>query len=170
MINQEALKAIFLKEIKELLEKYCDYNILPGRVNSIKKHYEEELLKAEMKVIENEKIIERNNNTLSNAYMDKASGEIPNDEYIIISGRLREHNNSLASQNTIWREKVDSIKDTLANTSRQDYLIKKYKNLSELTRELLEAFIDVIYVGESTGKANKDRENAEYNLEVAWKI
>jgi len=57
--------------------------------------------------------------------------------------------------------KLNEIKDTEAITNT---LIEKYKNFTELDREIVNAFIDVIYIGE------RDKATKTFDTIIHWKI
>lgn len=164
MVKYSLLLDSITEKIQNLITRYADFDTLEKQTRRKDNLYNSEinnLQKSKEKNLSEQKKID---DALSNSYIDKSSGNISDEEFTIISKNLRERKTEIRDSYNLIQErltKLCEIRDTevIANT-----LIEKYKNFTELNREIANAFIDVIYIGE------RDKTTKEVDIIIHWKI
>ena len=164
MVKYDLLVAEVTKRIRVLINRYCDFETLEKQTAKRKEYYGAEiadLQKSREKNLSEQKKID---NVLSDSYVDKSTGLISAEEFTVISTNLKTKKEELlASYNSI-QDRLNKLHNLQNAESQANSIAMKYQAFSELTREIIEAFIDVIYIGERDAKTN------EFDLEINWKI
>ena len=176
MVKQDLLTALITDEIKGVFDEYCDYNALEKRTGKKKSHYEFEINALQKQSVMLSKDIQKIETALTQSYIDKTSGDISDDEYSVISNNIKIKKDELIETlDSIQSQKV-KYEELKAGEHNKSHIIEKYKNFSELNRELLNSVIERIYIGERTDKVQKEigtdgrKAQPNFYLEIIYKI
>lgn len=164
MVKYDLLVDEITNRIQGLINRYCDFEALEKRTMKKNNFYDVEILNLQKSKEKNALEQKKIEDALSESYMDKSAGVISVEEFTIISSRLRaKKDDLLVSYNSI-QERLMKLYDLRNAETKAGQMIVKYQNFSELNREIVGAFIDVIYIGERDAKTN------DFDLEIIWKI
>lgn len=172
-INKESirfpeLEKMVLKEINKQLSKYYNLDELKRayllRKNAIQGNdinKEKALLYEKENIIEK---IERKKTYYKQVYEDKLEGIISQEDFTLFRDKINIEIEEL-------QKRVDSINEDLKNVKTQEELIQvsnellsKYKHIDELTREIVEEFVDDIIVGKIDKENNSRKINIKLNI------
>ncbi len=154
-IEQNYLENIILQKINALIEKYLDEDYQLEKLDLPEKSIYEQKLKSIEKNIKDlllkKKIL----------YQDRLNGVISVDEYTEIANEID------SSIQSYERKKTDIIKIT-GESDKEKFdqkikLLNGVRNINELTTELADAFIDKIYIKNTSKKGKKE-------IEIIWKF
>lgn len=87
--------------------------------------------------------------TLSNLYIDKVKGIITENEFIILKRNLTDESEKLLSQKSTLTEELKKLESEDDKLKKFVRLVKKHEGYEELTYEIVNDFIDCIYVPEN---------------------
>lgn len=161
-ISEKVLKSVVLNELNILIEKYLNVDELEESTILKQSSNGKEQLKKEISQYQTN--IDKYSKALKNLYMDKVNGIIDQEEFITLSTEIRK------DKENVERLVAEKEKELLEFNSKQDILeskreiLKKYINVTELTREMVDNLIDYIEVGQ------KDQETKKKEIEIHWKI
>ena len=164
MVKYDLLVDEIKEKIHTLINRYADFDTLDKHTSRKENLYNAEIVNLQKSKEKNLSEQKKIDDALSNSYIDKSSGSISDEEFAIISKNLRERKKEIKEAYDLLQErltKLCEIRDTEAITNT---LIEKYKNFTEITREIVNAFIEVIYIGE------RDTATKDFYCEINWKI
>lgn len=98
---------------------------------------------------------------LSSLYMDKVSGTITSEQFTVISDNLSLSTTQKKKRLATLTSEIEDLKTHSDNGERAKQLIEQYRDFEVLDREIIDAFIDVIEVGE------KDAEKKQ-SVNIKW--
>lgn len=128
------LKSEAVSELKELISKDND---VKDRINQINK----EIFNVEIKINDIKKAI-------SMLYVDKVNGKISNEDYNELKQTLKDENSSYIKRLNTLNLEYSELEKKENNYDNLDVLINKYSDFKELTREIVNEFIDYIEIAE----------------------
>lgn len=104
-------------------------------------------------------------------YEDNLSGKITDERFSILAKDYESEQSELKEKAKSLQESVQTEKAEKENLSKFIRLVKRYTEIPELTAEILNAFIDRIYVGEKVkGVSPTGKRNWRYKSTRAIKI
>ncbi len=141
-ISGMQLEKAILEEINSLISRYCQID----KIEIIDTQYEKiQSYRAMLKSYEEQ--VEKNKKKLVHLYEDKLDGIITKEQYVILSDKYND-------EQMLLHEKLKSIEGQLVDIEKnQNNIIhkrefpRKYLHLEKLTRNIVEEFVEQIYVG-----------------------
>lgn len=164
-IRVDALDDLLCERINERIAKYKDLSVM-NEVN-IKEIIGDdtktqiEALRIERKDIE--KKIAQKDNIYQGMYEDLKTGIIDYDEYKIFKENFKSEKNSLSSRLEIIDKQVNEYDKAEDNLKEVGKLYEKYSSIKEVTREILNEFVERIYIG----KYNKETDSRD--ISIKWR-
>lgn len=165
-IELEEFKSYILDCINEKIDKYYELSELSDEyyIQNIYANIDNDLknIEKDKEHLKNE--IDNVNNILVQSYADKVAGNLTIDEFNIIKRnnqltleRLKVKVNDLATKENELLEEKDKQTNKIA-------IFEKYRNLKELNRVILDAFIDRIEIGKENPNTGKRQITIEWNF------
>ncbi len=139
------------KELEKLFFKKIN-NKLNNKINNLEK---------ELKDIQNK--ISKTNKYLKNIYEDKVDNIITIEQFKYLMVNYNKDEDFYKEQIMSITKKINYYKMKQSSQNYKD-IFKKYRNLSNLNRIIIEEFIDKIYIG----KFNNTTKNR--NIEIKWNL
>lgn len=159
-IKQSTLINIVIERIKKYIEQLGSLDTMEAelvRVDTSAKKIS--ALEKETQTLERE--ILTFGDALSSLFMDKANGVISSEQFTIISDNLSVSANQKKTRLIALNDEIAKLKSNNDNGERVRELLEKYKNFECLDREIIEAFVDKIEVGEKDEFKNQ-------NVNIKW--
>jgi len=142
-INGSLLESEIIKQINQWIDSYCELNEIEIRC----RHGETiERLNTESDLIRLE--IKKKEKVIMELYDDKSEGIISKERFVDLSSNYEKIISDLKENLIINGRKVESIRLNGINDNRRMKLIEKYTCVENLTRPMVEEFIDVVFIGE----------------------
>lgn len=151
-IRQDRVEYLVLSKIQCLINTYLSYgsnynNILKDTIFIFNnKKTNTKYIKSEITKLK--KNIKDISITITKAYADKVNGNISEEEFKLYKGILNEEKQDHEDRQKTLLEELAKIEEYLNETSQQDSLIEKYKNIKKLSYDIVNDFINTIEVGE----------------------
>lgn len=165
-IRYDYIEEYIDKKIKKRIDRVLQ---LKGNIEEIRKEFRRD--KIDQNKINNIRIniekcnqkIDDTQKTLSSLYIDKVKGIITEDEFIMLKSNFNQEISSLTAQKTILEEELN-ILDT-EDEKMNNFLnaVKKHADYKELSFEIINDFIECVYVCESD-------ENGEQKVMIEWNV
>lgn len=135
------LENIILNELNKLIEEYCKVDNIV-----LTDTYQEQLKSLERYLFSCQRKIEIAENRITGVYKDKLDGEISFEEYRRIRKEFEKELSDAKIQYSETVEKIESLKEEQMNDDDKRVLIKKYSHFTELTRTIVDEFVDYILI------------------------
>jgi hypothetical protein len=163
MVKYDLLTAEITSRIQALINRYCDFERLEKYARKNRDFNSEiaVLKKSKEKNLFEQKRID---DALSDSYVDKSSGIITGEEFSVISARLKIKKDELGKEQAYLQGQLEKIFSLQDAESKVNQMIAQYQNFAELNREIVRAFVEVVYIGERDQQAN------DFDLEIHWRI
>lgn len=149
-ISGKQLEEIVLKQINLLIQQYCQFDkisivdkerdIVITLCNTIKQY------KTQIKLLEDRNL---------HLYEDKLDQLITKEQYVNYSKKYTDEIAELTKKCNDVQTKIDKVRTDVDNSIEVDKLMKRYQNITELTKTIVDEFIDTIEIG--TKKDGEDR-------------
>ena len=166
-IRLDYLEGVVISEINKLIQKYSNHLLavkemkrLEGKNNL----QEKKQCSLELELKQNLKAISDKQNLYKPMYEDKLKGLITEDEFIIIRDNLH-------ADLEVIKQRINTIEYELKREEGKkneslpiEALLKKYDKVTQLSRLIVEEFIDRIYVG------IKDEKTKEREICIEWNL
>ncbi len=110
-----------------------------------------------------EKKINLKDSVSQGMYEDLKTGIIDYEEYRIFKENLKTEKNNLITRLEVVNKQIKEIEDAEFNFEEAGRVFKKYTSVKEITREILNEFVDKIIVGE----INPETELRD--IKIKWK-
>lgn len=152
------LEKIILSELNSMIDAYCnkgDINIedvLSSKLATLQKRYE---CICEQK----KKITAR----LDGIYTDKLDGIISTEDYKRYKEKFDSEIAALDNQCSEVMASIESCEQNESGDDKKLTLISKYTNVKELTKNIVDEFIDMVYIGDID-------ENGEREVLIEWAV
>jgi site-specific DNA recombinase len=91
-------------------------------------------------------------------YEDNVLGRIPNEHFRLLSDEYTDEQAKLREKLPKLEERLEGLQNSLINVAQFIDKAKRYRNISELTPEILHLFIEKIVVGEKSQKYSRTAE------------
>ena len=160
-IRQKELEEHILEELKRIINEYYE----PSMINLKKDHVFFDKIKTlndEKKMIESK--IEKCNNNLVNLYKDRNSGFISDEQFGVISKSFNKEIAEGEKRIKLILEEIPIAEADGKRHSTREEILDRYKNVDELSFELVSELIDSIYVGKA------DTKTKQRIIEIHWKF
>jgi len=155
-INKKIVDALVFDEFKKQIDQYCNFDKI-----KIREKHERELDKTNEVIKQKENLLKDIDRKIEMMYSDRISGAITLEQFEKFTrncqkemaniGKELEHLNKKAKPNQ--RKKVDTAE-----------FINRYKNIKELSREIIEEFITDIHI------TKIDEETGQREIKINWEI
>lgn len=99
-------------------------------------------------------------------YEDNVLGRIPDEQYRILSQGYTEEQKQLKERLPVAEARLEELKSTATNVARFIENAKKYKQIDELTSEILRTFIQKVTIGE---RSKKHSRNAMQEIKIYYR-
>ena len=96
--------------------------------------------------------------------MQKVNESITQDEFVALSEELRKDKQGIETLLAEKQNKLLELNNEQETLKSKKQILKKYTNVTELTREMTDNLIDYITVGQ------KDPTTKKKEIEIHWKI
>lgn len=152
------LEGIVVEQLNALIEAYC-------KADDIVIHdKQKERIEAAKRTIKNLEAKQHEAETkLTRLYEDRLSGIIDTDQYKLFSDRFTAEINDIKAKITAVNEQLKRAENEKSTQENADSLIARYIHIDSLTREIVDAFIDTIHIGEYI-------EGQPREIAIDWKI
>jgi len=164
MVKYDRILDILAGKIRALISHYCDFNLLETRVANKQEYFNTELQSLRKTLEKSSSEQKKVDKALSNSYVDKSMGIITAEEFLIISQQLRNRRDELAESVFAIQERINKNTTLQESESKTNQMVIKYQNFTEISREIVDAFIEKILIGARTSEDNG------FDLEIHWKI
>lgn len=150
-------------KIKEYIQQYGNWDEIDrqiditGTILEKRKHLEKE----KKEIQEETKLKDR---ALKNCYLDKVSGTLSQEDFQIIHASIQEDKKDLQKKEQELQKQLTYIASDEEIQRRKQQTIDKYKNVSNLTYELIDSLIDYIEIGE------KHPETGKQEIVIHWQF
>ena len=124
------------------------------------------MLQIEIKTKELGKLKKRNeelNSLFKRLYEDNVLGKVTNEQFRMLSDGYNTEQKEIAQRMPEIQSEIEYLEATQTNTEKFIALARSYTNITELTPEIVRAFISKIVVHERTQKWAK---NAEQQIDI----
>lgn len=154
-IAQRFLEQTVLSELNNIISSYFDEASAELKIIAAKKR-ESEKRKIKQEISAYYSKIEHLKKAIQSLYADKANGIISETEYIEFKAGFTEQTEQLERQ---CRERLDMIERWESEErdirSKED-ILKKYRNIQKLDRDIMETLIDYIEIGRCEHKVHRN--------------
>lgn len=152
------LEAFLVQQINTHIRQFCYTN----KLTLIDKHKEKiEALTKTLNLIKEQ--IDDKENKITKTYEDYLDGNISAEQHRIISKKFTDSIAELNGRYENIREQIEHIESIKTIEANKKAVIDKYLYVDNLTREIVDDFIETVYIGEY--EAGKDRK-----ITINWKI
>lgn len=164
-IRVEVLDDILINKINERIKKYKDLSVMNkinikeilGNDNSSQK----KALLIEKNDIE--KKINQKDNISQGMYEDLKTGIIDYEEYKVFKENFKNEKNTLVTRLEIVNKQLSELENAEFNFEEAGKIFEKYNSIKEVTREIINEFIEKIIIGEYNPNT-KSRD-----IKIKWK-
>ena len=152
------IEKFLVQQINTHIRKYCNTH----KLTLIDKHQEKiNVLTETLKGLQAQTADKENK--VTRVYEDYIDGVITIEQYHMISDKLTAEIEEYKSKSESILEQINNIERNKVQEANYKSIIDKYSYVSELTREVVEDFIERVYVGEvQTGKTRE--------ITIDWKF
>lgn len=154
-IAQRLLEKAVLEELNRIISKYFDDSSAGIKI-SISKNMEmgKQRLKKEISNMDSK--MESLKNAIRNLYVDKANGVISDGEYIEFHKDFSEEIERCKKLQTARISELQELDAEGKVIRSKEEILKKYKNVSRLDRDIMDSLIDYIEIGRCEKKIHRD--------------
>jgi DNA invertase Pin-like site-specific DNA recombinase len=182
MVKYDMIEEIISEKIKDLINQYCDFSAAEKRTLKKEAQFSKEISALEKATEKNLREQKKLDKALSDSYIDKSAGVISLEVFAAISNDLELRRGELAAFLENLNERITELRSKQNRASVRSYIVDKYKDFTELTREITGAFIDTVYIGErdrdkyyeqpadSEIKVNKKIAKRDFYIEIVWNV
>lgn len=159
-VSISVLERAILQEIQSLYDKYFDVDFIAQQVvlkNNLKQQLDNIKNKEHQLSYELSKINQR----IKSLYIDKVDGLITNEEYRELSISFRTDKTQIEKEFSVLKDREIELQNNSVEKQSKIEIIKKYKTINELDRNIIDTLIDYIEVG---GNKNNRIINIHWNF------
>lgn len=160
-ISVERLERAVLDELNRMSLEYLDDQELEKSIE-LNSDLLVEKQQYKANIIAYEKSIATYSKSLKEMYLDKVKGILTEKEYMEMSESFRKDKERTELLLELEKRKLEQQEERIQNGENRYQVIQQYKNLTHLTREIVEELIDYISVGK------KIPETKEIPIEIHW--
>ncbi len=163
-LPEEKLHNFVLKKLNELLKRFYDENSLEEMHTEM---VEQDLFKDKLESL-NEELNTINNELqgkttyFQQLYSDRTNGILPEKEFLILLNKYHSDNDKLEERLKIVKDEISKTIAKKESLKSKKNILKKYRHIDKLSLDIVNDFIDKIYIG----YYDEDTENRE--IEIIW--
>ena len=166
VIRKKELEKVILDKINEQLSKYYDKQNIEDKYNELLySDINKKVEKLKLQFNNLEYSLSEKTNRLNLLYEDRMNNIISLEEFKILKNNVDNEIIKLNSERNIVNSQIEELEKQISNnkTEKND-LFEKYKQIDTLTPEILNEFIDKIYMGTYNAVTNSR------NIKIIWNI
>ncbi|MFR5756083.1 MAG: recombinase family protein [Lachnospiraceae bacterium] len=168
-IRVDKLEQFILNEINEYIKVYYNSKTLNEKYQKLNTKNNKNEIQEKMKTLEKEKQdLERTqskkNSYLKKLYEDRIDGFITDDQYRAFCKEYDEELKELQSRIDLLNDEITSLNQKHNDMIDRDKIFSKYKQIKKLDKNILDDFIERIYIGAV------DKETNEREINIVWAI
>ena len=137
-----------LKQIQMLYDHFFDAEAISEKV-VVDSSLEQQLVKIKAKRSQVEMDIQKNVHRIKTLYIDKVDGVISASEYQELSSAFSRDKQNLEKELVLLNDKGNELSDLISSRRSKIEMIKTYKGITSLDRNIVDTLIDYIEVGGS---------------------
>lgn len=165
-IRCEKIEKVILDELNKQLDLYYNIDELQRLYVLQKKSlgddslFKSEALNTEKKALEEK--IDKKNEHYRLLYEDKLEGTISSKDFILFRDKIKKEIDNYQNRILIINKELEKInsKSKIIKTSKK--IFEKYKHIDKLTREIVDEFVDIVYIG----KINKEDNSRDIDIHL----
>lgn len=157
-ISGRELEAFIVDQINALIQKYCSTDDIV-----IQNSYDKKAATLSQAIKSLSQEISKKEAKITRTYEDRIDDVITLEQFKVISNRLTDEIADIKARRDTIEEQLMCVNKAKSQQIDKKALINKYIHVDELTREIVEDFIDTIWIGER-------KENQERQITIDWKI
>jgi len=116
-------------------------------------------------ILEKEKLeekINKKNDYYKSLYEDKLEGLITQEDFVMLREKFTKEIEEYKKRVEVIKLELADIKTKEDNISTSKQIFERYKHIDELNREIIDEFIDVIFIG----KINPETKERDIDIEM----
>lgn len=167
-VNEKDVTELILNEINKQLDIYYDKSLIEKNYYGQKV---ENSLEDEKKILQKEKMdIEKNiirkKNTITLLYEDRANGVINLEEFSMIKNKNSMDISDYKERLIIIEKELSELEKKKVERIDTEKILKKYKKVEKLSRNILDEFISKIHIGYYNSETNTRKIEIEWNIDA----
>ena len=163
-IREDVLHQFILEKMNEMLNKFYEEDDLKEMQNEVIEQdlYKDKLnsLEKELQSINNE--LQGKSTYFQKLYEDRTNGILPEKEFLILMNKYKDDNEKLEERQKIVKKEISSTLAKKETAKTKKNIFKKYRHIEELSIEIVEDFIDKIFIG------NYDETTNSRDIKIIW--
>ena len=167
-IRCDVLEKLITASINEQLDKYYNlqelerlYVLQKNSINSSFLSKKDSLLKEKEEL--NTKLEKRNEHYKS-LYEDKLEGIISQEDFIMFREKFSKEIGDYKTRLSILEQELSNIESSKESIIASQNIFEKYKHIDKLNREIIDEFIDTIWIGKINPETNERDIDVEMNI------
>lgn len=167
-IRGDILEQIILDELNKQLDKYYSLNKLERQFELQKRKLDKstytriESLKIEKQDLQSK--IDRKKEYYKTLYEDKIEGIISAKEFMMFREKFLKEIDDYKSRMSTIEEELKKIEDIEDNVQNSEAIFKKYRHIDKLNKEIVDEFIDKVWIGKFDPDTNTRDIDIELNI------
>lgn len=164
-IKVDDLDEILVESINNRIEKYKDLSVM-NKINIkeiLGNDNSNQIKNLTIEKNDIEKKIIQKDNIYQGMYEDLKTGIIDYEEYKLFKENFKNEKNNLIARLEIINKQLKEIEDAEVNFEEAGRIYKKYNSIKEVTREIINEFVEKIIVGEY----NLDTDSRD--IKIKWR-
>jgi len=165
-VRYDSIEKYVESRIKEVIEKMLGFN---NNKESIRQYFKKDQdnskkindLKNSLNKIDNQ--IDDINKAISNLYIDKIKNIITENEFIMLKDNFNKELTALKNQKNLIEEELHSLSLITDKVDAFSEAVNRHMNFDKLTFQIVNDFIECIYVHEKDAEGNQE-------IEIHWNI
>lgn len=167
-IRCDVLERIIIDEINKQLDIYYNINEL-DRLYTIQKKSLNSSSISKKEIFEQEKEelnakINKKNDYYKSIYEDKLEGIISQDEFMMLREKFSKEIEEYKKRIEVLNDELLNIKTNEEKVQTSKKVFEKYKHIDKLTKEIVDEFIEQVFIGEINSETNTRDIEIEFNL------
>lgn len=166
-IRCDVLEKIIVDELNKQLDKYYSLDELERQYELEKRNVDKSTLtRMENLKIEKEDLkrkIESKNQHYTTLYEDKIEGIISPKEFLMFREKFLKEIEEYKGRIDKIDEELNKIDEISDNVQKSDSVFKKYRHIDKLTKEIVDEFIDKVWIG----KVNPETNTRDIDIELS---
>lgn len=163
-LREDELHNFILGKLNNLLEKFYDEDNLNKKNEEI---VEQDLYKDKLNSLEKElqsidKELQSKSTYFQKLYEDRTNGILPEKEFLILMNKYKDDNSKLEERAKIIKKEIALTTSKKESVKSKENIFKKYRHIDKLSIEIVDDFIDKIFIG------NYDDKTGSRDIKVVW--
>ncbi len=154
-IAQRFLEKAVLDELNRIISEYFDETSAESKL-SITRNLDTRKQQMKKEISNMESKIESLRKAIQNLYVDKANGLVSDNEYIEFRKDFSEEIERYRKLQADRTSDLEALEAEGKNIRSKEEILKKYKNVSKLDRDIMDSLIDYIEIGRCEKKVHRN--------------